>query len=45
MCSNFYGSNEVVDANTADGNRLRKEQLEKYNYTMDSDIDECRKSN
>lgn len=46
MCGNLYGSNEVVNANAAEGKRIRKENFEKYNYSiLTSDKNECRKLN
>lgn len=45
MCGNFHGSNAVVDAVFADSARNSREQEEKYNYTITSDRNMCRKSN
>lgn len=44
VCGNFYGSNAMFNADKAEGERLRKEQILKYNYTFRSDVNECRKS-
>lgn len=44
MCGNLYGSNEVINADLAEGNRNLREKEEKYNYTIFSDRNMCCKS-